>query len=107
MKRAMQSILLLALTALPSASLMSDEKSDVIQAAMRFVFQEAGVTDPSVTVEAIEGNFARVAVVSVSGTTDPATAYLKKSGGKWTVLTLGTAFEDSELSDYGIPYSVR
>lgn len=84
----------------------ADEKDAIIQATMRFVFQEAGVNDPSVTVEKIEGGFARVKVVSVSGATDPAKAFLKGGNGQWRVLTLGTGFTGADLAEYGIPASL-
>lgn len=74
---------------------------------MRYVFQEAGVDDPSVTVEKVAGGIARVKVVSLSGSTDPAKAFLKRGAdGKWKVLALGTGFAPEDLAELGVPASM-
>lgn len=84
----------------------NDENNAIIQAAMRFVFQEAGVNDPSVTVQETIPGFARVKIVSISGATDPATAFLKGGNGKWKVVLLGTGFTREDLAEEGIPASL-
>lgn len=86
----------------------ADETTDaIVQAAMRYVFQNAGVNDPAVTVEEVAEGFARVKVRSLSGATDPATAFLKASGkGQWTVVTLGTGITPEDLRELGIPASL-
>lgn len=91
----------------PNIARADDQKDAIIQATMRYVFQEAGVNDPSVTVEKVAGGFARVKVVSLSGATDPAKAYLKGGAdGKWKVVVLGTGFGKSDLAELGIPASM-
>lgn len=83
----------------------ADQSTDaIIQSTMRYVFQEAGVDDPSVTIQEVGGGFARVKVRSISGKTDPATAFLKGGpDGKWKVITLGTGFSPDDLAELGIP----
>ena len=84
-----------------------DEASDAIKtAAMHYIFQEASVNDPIVTIEKIIPGFARVGIRSKSNITDPVTAFLKGSGENWTVVTLGTAVTASDLTDLGIPASL-
>ncbi len=92
---------------MPSAHADEAANNAIIQATMRYVFQEAGVNDPAVTVEKVAGGYARVKVRSLSGATDPATAYLKGRGdGQWTVITLGTGFTAADLAELGIPASL-
>lgn len=99
--------LLLAIMSLLAPTVRADQDTDAItQATMRYVFQEAGVDDPSVTIEKISSGFARVSVKSISGKTDPAIAYLKGGNGKWTVLSLGTFFAPEDLAELGIPASL-
>ncbi len=100
-------LLLACSVAAPGLLRAEDPNNAIVQATMRYVFQETGVNDPSVTVEKVAGEFARAKVVSVSGSTDPAKAYLRKgSDGKWKVLVLGTGFPASDLAEFGIPASM-
>lgn len=97
----------LVLTSVLTSSLRADEDSDAItQASMRYVFQNAGVDDPAVTIVKKVPGFARVAIKSISGKTDPAIAFLKGANGKWKVLTLGTFFTREELTEMGVPLSL-
>lgn len=99
--------LIALLFAAPARVRADDQKDAIIQATMRYVFQEAGVNDPSVTIEEVAGGFARVKVVSLSGATDPAKAFLKGGAdGKWKVIVLGTGFSPSDLAELGIPASI-
>jgi hypothetical protein len=103
----LKTVLLLAIAALVlTTARAADETNAIVQATMRYVFQEAGVKDPSVTVEKVAGGFARVKVVSESGATDDAIAFLKGGNGKWKVLMLGTGFAPEDLAGYGIPASL-
>lgn len=81
----------------------ADEREAIVQATMRYVSQNAAVNDPSVTVEEVALGFARVKVKSISGATDPATAFLKGSGESWTVLFLGTGITAADLARLGVP----
>ena len=81
-----------------------DDTAAIIQATKDYVKKEADVSDVRVIVQVVADGYARV---MVEGTTDPATAYLKEKKGKWKVLSLGTAFSPEDLSELGIPASVR
>lgn len=105
-RRFLQILLMAIATSGLSTADAADEKEAIIQATMRYVFQNAGVNDPAVTVEKIAQGFARVKVKSISGTTDPATAYLKGSGANWNVLVLGTGMSAADLAEFGIPASL-
>lgn len=98
---------LIASTVFLVSTAQADEQSDAIKtAAMHYIFQEAGVNDPVVTIEKIIPGFARVEIRSKSNITDPVKAYLKGSGENWAVLVLGTFIEASDLTDLGIPASL-
>jgi hypothetical protein len=98
---------LAAVSFLRPATVTAGETDDaIVQATMRYVLRETGVKDPSVVVEKIQGEFARVSVASLSGSTDQAIAYLKVDDGKWKVLSIGTFFFPEDLSELGIPASL-
>ncbi len=97
----------LALMSVVTSSVLADEDSDAItQATMRYGFQNAGGDDPAVTIEKKVPGFARVAIKSISGKTDPAIAFLKGANGKWKVLSLGTFFSREDLGEIGVPLSL-
>ena len=87
----------------------SPDEAAIIAATKTYVAaNSAGLTKINVTVEKVEGDFARVKVTPQDpGATDPAWAFLKKKAGKWTGLTLGTAFEPEDYQQLGIPKSLR
>ena len=89
-----------------SPATADDADDAIVQAATRYVLQETGVTDPSIAVEEIEGQFARVSVASLSGKTDTAIAFLKRSDGEWKVLSIGTLFFPDDLAELGMPASL-
>ena len=98
---------LAAVSFLSPATVTADETDDaIVQAAMRYVLRETGVKDPSVVVEKVQDQFARVSVSSLSGSADQATAFLKVDDGKWKVLSIGTAFFPEDLAELGIPASL-
>ena len=102
-----RTILFFAAITLGASAVRANEDSDAItQATMRYVFQKAEVDDPSVTIEKIVPGFARVKVISISGKTDPAIAFLKGGNSKWKVLSLGTGFTRKDLAEMGIPASL-
>jgi len=89
-----------------SPATADDTDEAIVQAATRYVLQETGVADLSIAVEEIEGQFARVSVASLSGKTDTAIAFLKRSDGEWKVLSIGTLFFPDDLAELGIPASL-
>jgi hypothetical protein len=65
------------------------------------------VSQMKITVEKVDGDFARVLVTPKDGKTDAATVFLKREKGGWRVLTLGTGFDPEDLAKLHIPASLR
>ncbi len=85
-----------------------DEKAAIIAATKSYVAANSAITQIKATVEAIEGDFARVKIEpEKTGVTDPAWVFLKKKDGKWTALTLGTGFTTEDYQQLGIPNALR
>jgi hypothetical protein len=99
--------LLFALGFLFPVSHAADDSAAIIKAAKKYVAAESAVTDAVITVEEVSGDYARIKVESADNSTDPATAFLKRSKAKWKVLVLGTAFAPGDFEELGIPAEVR
>ena len=66
------------------------------------------MTKITVTVEQVDGDFARAKVAPEdSKAADPAWVFLKKKEGKWAGLTLGTSFTTEDYQQLGIPNALR
>jgi hypothetical protein len=104
-----KSLLILAVLAAALPQLIaSPENAAIIAATKTYVAANSGMTKINVAVEKVEGDFARVKVTPQdAGTADPAWVFLKKNNGKWTGLTLGTAFGPEDYQQLGIPKSLR
>jgi hypothetical protein len=64
-------------------------------------------TQVAVAVEVIEGEFARVGVVSLDpGAEGKLTGYLKLVSGNWEVLVVGRDFDSDQLLELGIPPAI-
>lgn len=87
----------------------SPENDAIVAATKSFMAANATLTTKiNVTVEKVEGIFARARVNPHDQTAgDPAWVFLKKSQGKWTGLTVGTSFETEDYQKLGIPKSLR
>ncbi len=79
----------------------------IIAATKKYVAAESGIPDVKVTVEKIEGDYARVTVTPKDNQTDPALVFLKREGGVWRGLTIGTGFDPADLEKLHIPASLR
>jgi hypothetical protein len=85
-----------------------DDNAAIIAATKTYVAQMSGMTKITVTVEQVEGDFARVKVAPENpGVADPAWVFLKKTDGKWSGLTIGTSFTVSDYQELGIPNALR
>lgn len=84
-----------------------NEDAAIIAATKSYVAANSGMKNVTVTVEKVEGDFARVKVTPDAGATDPAWVFLKKSEGKWTGLTLGTSFTTEDYQQLSIPNALR
>jgi hypothetical protein len=104
------SLVLFALIGLSMTRVFAKENEDnpaVIAATKSYVAANSGMTKITVTVEQVDGDFARAKVAPDSNATDLAWVFLKKKDGKWTGLTLGTSFTTEDYQQLGIPNSLR
>ena len=83
------------------------ETAAIEAAARNYVVANSGITQMTVIVERVEAKFARAQVTPDDGATDPAWVFLKNNQGRWTGLTLGTAFSPEDYERLGIPHSLR
>jgi hypothetical protein len=80
----------------------------IIAAAKTYVAQISKMTEVTVTVEQVEGDYARAKVTPGNpGAADPAWVFLKKTDGQWRGLTLGTSFTVSDYQELEIPNALR
>lgn len=85
-----------------------EDHAAIIAATKTYVARMSGMTKFTVTVEQVDGDYARAKVVPEDqGAADPAWVFLKKTDGKWTGLTLGTSFTVSDYQELGIPNALR
>ncbi|HEX8077845.1 MAG TPA: hypothetical protein VF511_08525 [Chthoniobacterales bacterium] len=101
-------VVVVLLTALIPRSLAEDDKAAIVAATKSYVAANSAITKINATVEAVEGDFARVKVEpQQTGATDPAWVFLKKTDGKWTGLVLGSSFTTEDYQQLGIPNALR
>jgi hypothetical protein len=108
----MKGLLLFAvwsLAVVPQVFAKDGENNAAIFAATKsYVTANSGMTKITVTVEQVDGDFARVKVAPENpGAADPAWVFLKKKDGKWTGLTIGTSFTVEDYQQLGIPNALR
>lgn len=105
----MKSILLIFLCmTLAATSFASPEKSAIVAATKSYVASNSGISQVMVTVEKIDGDYARAKVTPSGGAVaDSAWVFLKNKSGTWTGLTMGTSFEPGDYKTLGIPPSLR
>jgi hypothetical protein len=99
--------LLMCLLLVATHAAQASETAAIEAATKKYVAANSGMTQVTVIVERIEGNFARAKITPEGGATDPAWVFLKNSHGKWTGLALGTAFNPEDYERLGIPRSLR
>ena len=106
----MRKLLLFGAIVIGLANLLSaeDEKAAIIAATNRYVAANSSISKINVTVEATEGDFARVKIEpQEKGATDPAWVFLQKKDGIWTGLVLGTSFTTEDYQQLSIPNALR
>ena len=105
----MKHLLTLVIVAVCGAStcLASDAKTAIAAATKSYVSSSSGMTQVKVTVEKVEGDYARAKVTpNDAAQTDSAWVFLKNKKGTWTGLTMGTYFEPDDYKTHGIPASL-
>ena len=100
-------IVLLCFTVAANAFAESDGKAAIASAAEKYVAANSAIQKVQVTVEKVDGNYARAkAAPRGASVTDAAWVFLKKQNGTWTGLTLGTSFGPEDYRELGIPRSL-
>jgi hypothetical protein len=108
MKKLFLIFTLLGMVIAQSFAAENSESVAIIAAAKSYVTANSGMSRIHVTVEKVEGNFARAKVTPEDkAATDPAWVFLKKNDGKWIGVTLGTAFSPEDYRQFGIPKALR
>ena len=88
--------------------LLANENDAVIAAARTYVAAHSAVSGFNVSVEKIEGDYARVKVTPKhAGETDPAWVFLKGEKGTWRGLAIGTFFTTEDYAKFHIPPSLQ
>jgi hypothetical protein len=86
----------------------SEDNAAIIAATKSYVAASSSMTKITVTVEQIDGDFARVKVAPENASAaDPAWVFLKKKDGNWTGLTIGSSFTVEDYQQLGIPNGLR
>lgn len=79
-------------------------KAAIILAAEKYVRAHSAIAGVRVTVEKVDGKYARAkATPRDPKKADPAWVFLKKENTTWTALTLGTGFAPEDYRKLGIP----
>ena len=85
----------------------TDAKAAIVNAAEKYVAANSVTSGARISLEKVDGNYARAKVTPRNANaTDPAWIFLKKQGGKWTGLALGTGFAPEDYRELGIPRSL-
>jgi hypothetical protein len=97
-----------ATTAAPGPPGLAAAEREAVQSAARDYVRSNGVVrDFSVQIEASNGDWVRAMVVPARAETDPAYLYLRKAGGQWRGVLIGTGFTPEDYDELRIPRSIR
>jgi hypothetical protein len=107
MRRIIPMLTLLSLGLLVACSATPDDNQAIIDATTAYVKANSAVTNFTVVVDQVDGDYARTRVTPTDGSTDPAWVFLKRQNGAWTGLTIGTAFLPEDYQQLGIPDSLQ
>jgi len=81
-----------------------DTKAAISSAAEKYVTANSAISKVRVTVEKVEGNYARAKASPADGTaTDSVYVFLMKQNDAWIGLTLGTSFGPEDYQQLAIP----
>jgi hypothetical protein len=83
------------------------EREAIRRAALEYVQRETAITEITVEVEAVVDGWARIRVIPAGDATDPAVMYLRREGGRWAGVIIGTGFTPEDLDRLGVPMAVR
>ena len=94
------------LAIIPTVIAGSDDQA-IIAGTKKYLAAESYPADMKITVEKVEGDYARVGVEPKKKDMDGATAFLKREHGTWKGLTIGTGWDPADLDKLHIPKSLR
>jgi DNA-binding protein H-NS len=99
--------ILLSVVLATSSFAQADAKAAIISAAERYVASNSAIAGVRVTVEKVDGKYARAkATPRDPKKADPAWIFLQKKNDTWTGLTLGTGFAPEDYRRLRIPRSL-
>jgi hypothetical protein len=101
------SLLLTACLAMISPAIAGSDDQAIIAATKKYLTAKSYPADMKITVERVEGDYARVGVEPKKKDMDGATAFLKREHGTWKALTIGTGWDPADLDKLHIPKSLR
>jgi hypothetical protein len=101
------SLLLTACLAMISPAIAGSDDQAIIAATKKCLAAKSYPADMKITVERVEGDYARVGVEPKKKDMDGATAFLKREHGTWKGLTIGTGWDPADLDKLHIPKSLR
>ena len=79
----------------------------IIAGTKKYLAANSYPSDIKVTVEKVDGDYARVAITPKDPQMDGAIVFLKREHGVWKGLTLGTGWDPAELAKLHIPKSLQ
>lgn len=85
----------------------NDREQSLKSAVSTYIKRNTEVKDFTLEVEGIEGDFARLRVVPADNTTDPAWVFAQHDASGWSVLSLGTFFDEEFYRETGIPEALQ
>lgn len=100
-------LLTATLAVTPPAMAGSDDQA-IIAGMKKYLAAESYPAGMKITVEKVEGDYARVAITPKDpAKMDGAIAFLKRERGNWKGLTIGTGWDPADLDKLHIPKSLR
>ena len=87
----------------PAVSEETSREEALTDAVRNYIEQNTEVSNFTLDIEGIEGEFARLRVVPSAGETDPAWVFARFEGSGWTVVDLGTFFDEASYQANNIP----
>lgn len=85
----------------------SPDEAAIIAGTKKYLAANSYSADMIIKVEKVSGNYARVAVEPKKKDMDGATVFLKRKGGTWKGLSIGTGWDPADLDKLHIPKSIR
>jgi hypothetical protein len=79
----------------------------IIAGTKKYLAAESYTAAVKITVEKVDGDYARVLVTPKDNQTDPALVFLKRERDVWRGLTIGTGWDPEDLAKLHIPASLR